>query len=175
MAGSKKSAAEQNGKLSSKTESKARKSTKPMDQAATPGSAETGADTKSQSAELPAAALQQGLGGDAPAASGTGTYIVLRATSGKSDASGVLFADTGGTSGVEVVGDMNSASGKFFAVGRRYIHKSSGKEFVCIGVFGSPSEASIVHPELTSAGSWNRLSPADSIRLGKGGWIVGKV
>ena len=120
----------------------------------------------------PQPAAENNLGGDEPAISGSSTYVVMRASDGKSTASGVLFADKGGTAGLEVVGALGSPSGRFFSVGRRYLHKTSGREFVCIGVFGSPTEASIIHPELTSAGSWNRLSPGDSIRLGRDGWIV---
>ncbi len=84
-------------------------------------------------------------------------------------------ADTAGIYGVRVLGSPGSAGGQFFRVGERYSYEHGGgiEEFICLGVFNSAGEARAIHPSLANEGTWNQLSPQETLSLGSGAWKQG--
>jgi general secretion pathway protein D len=108
---------------------------------------------------------------------GSRSFVVLRAI-GNSHGGKKLpfdFAIDKSTVGVSVLGGLGQ-EGAFFSVGSRYKYTAQGDNpensvsFVCLGVYGSPREAGVVHPELSNDTSWHTLSPEQSLALGTRTW-----
>lgn len=109
---------------------------------------------------------------------GSRTYVVLRAVKQSgSDRDARLpfrFLDQDKTVAISLVGGLNSPSGRFFEVGRRYRFRHGGAsvEFICLEKFGARAEAAVLHPGLQQAQAWYTLSPEQSLGLGRGDWLA---
>ena len=104
------------------------------------------------------------------------TFVVLRQLGGEhSPPMPFRYADQNRTIGLVVMGSQQSAPGRFFSAGRRYLYRTGDEDvqFVCLGLFASPGEAATIEPSLGTSGaadSWYALDAAQSLRLGKNEW-----
>lgn len=98
---------------------------------------------------------------------GARTYVVLRELSAPSNKSQTV--------GLSLVGALGSPTTSFFQVGQRFRFGSedTARTFVCLGIYGSMREASVIHPELGESSHWKALSPEETLALGRKGWFRG--
>ncbi|MFN8389561.1 MAG: type II secretion system secretin GspD [Bdellovibrionota bacterium] len=129
---------------------------------------------RSDAARLPAAHAPLS-DGTSPAASGR-TYVVLRQldSGGKSSALPFHYADSEKTVGLNIPLPRESVSGRFFEPGERYTFQNgkSKARFVCIGKYGSLSEAKAVHSSLGDGKKWYTLATAQAQSLENAGWTA---
>ncbi len=103
--------------------------------------------------------------------SGANTFVVLKEIK-RGKGLSAIATDNEGTAGIVVLGSLGSQPAGFFEVGERYKY-NNGQELVCIGKYGSKSEAQIIHPSLKKDSAWHALSPEETLSLGNGAWKQG--
>ena len=100
-------------------------------------------------------------------------HVVLRPAEKDFSALGPFpYADTYGTIGLAVDGDLTLPSAQFFEAGKRYefTDGETTQEFICLGKYGSHKEARALHSALHPKENWYHLSPQETLTLGNGPW-----